>query len=177
MSETPYVQSRLGPNGLCNFPVHQVGFFMRGRIKWPYIKSFFHARYNNVIWLKLPYIKSFSSMSLIKSYFKRGRIMWTGLNDSKNVFLKNEITLRKSDHFRMHVIYMCTMLFDVDVLGRVKTPTRYVCETHKSPIMANSKYGQDHKDKYLDTSSLDASHGIVVCQSSLDIQFSLRDRL
>ena len=83
-------------------------------IKSPYIKSFFHARYNNVIW---------------------------------------------------------TMLFDVDVLGRVKTPTRYVCETHMPPIMANSKYGQDHKDKYLDTSSLDASHGIVVCQSSLDIQF------
>ena len=29
--------------------------------------------------------------------------------------------------------------------------TRCVCETQMPPIMANSKYGQGHKDNYLDT--------------------------
>ena len=32
--------------------------------------------------------------------------------------------------------------------------TRFVCETQMLPILANSKYGQGHKDKYLDTSTL-----------------------
>ena len=31
--------------------------------------------------------------------------------------------------------------------------TRCVYETQMPPIMANSKYGQCHKDKYLDTST------------------------
>ena len=30
--------------------------------------------------------------------------------------------------------------------------TRCVCETQMPPIMANSNEGQDHKDKYFDTS-------------------------
>ena len=29
--------------------------------------------------------------------------------------------------------------------------TKCVCETQMPPKMANSKYGQGHKDKYLDT--------------------------
>ena len=34
----------------------------------------------------------------------------------------------------------------------VKNKTRCVCETQMPPIMANSNKGQDHKDKYFDTS-------------------------
>ena len=34
----------------------------------------------------------------------------------------------------------------------LKVETRCVCETQMPPIMANSKDGQGHKDKYLDTS-------------------------
>ena len=35
---------------------------------------------------------------------------------------------------------------------REHVQTRCVCETQMPPIMANSKDGQGHKDKYLDTS-------------------------
>ena len=49
-------------------------------------------------------------------------------------FKEKEITLRKSDHFRMHVIYTYTMLFDVGALGRVKN-TNKICMfvKHKCP--------------------------------------------
>ena len=33
-----------------------------------------------------------------------------------------------------------------------KKKTRFVCETQMPPIMANSKDGQAHNDKYLNTS-------------------------
>ena len=38
-------------------------------------------------------------------------------------------------------------------LYQFQSNTRYVCKTQMPPIMANSKYGQAHKDNYLDTST------------------------
>ena len=41
--------------------------------------------------------------------------------------------------------------------------TRCVCETQMPPIMANSKDGQGHKDKYLDTSRKILSQEMLMC--------------
>ena len=41
--------------------------------------------------------------------------------------------------------------------------TRCVCETQMPPIMANSKDGQGHKDKYLDTSRIIVSEEMLMC--------------
>ena len=41
--------------------------------------------------------------------------------------------------------------------------TRCVCETQIPPIMANSKDGQGHKDKYLDTSRNILSQEMRMC--------------
>ena len=41
--------------------------------------------------------------------------------------------------------------------------TRCVCETQMHPIMANSKDGQGHKDKYLDTSRKILSQEMLTC--------------
>ena len=38
-----------------------------------------------------------------------------------------------------------------------------VCETQMPPIMANSKDGQGHKDKYLDTSRKILSREMLMC--------------
>ena len=44
-----------------------------------------------------------------------------------------------------------------------KYKTRCVCETQMPPIMANSKDGQGHKDKYLDTSRKILSQEMLMC--------------
>ena len=41
--------------------------------------------------------------------------------------------------------------------------TRFVCETQMSPIMANSKHGQGHKDKYIDASRKILSQEMLMC--------------
>ena len=41
--------------------------------------------------------------------------------------------------------------------------TRCVCETKMPPIMANSKDGQVHKDKYLNTSTKILSQEMLIC--------------
>ena len=41
--------------------------------------------------------------------------------------------------------------------------TRCVCETQMPPIMANSKDGQGHNDKYLDTSRKILSQEMLMC--------------
>ena len=41
--------------------------------------------------------------------------------------------------------------------------TRCVCETQMLPIMANSKDGQGHKDKYLATSRNILSQEMLMC--------------
>ena len=41
--------------------------------------------------------------------------------------------------------------------------TRCVCETQMPTIMANSKDGQGHKDKYLDTSRKIVSQEMLMC--------------
>ena len=42
--------------------------------------------------------------------------------------------------------------------------TRCVCETQMPPIMANSNEGQDHKDKYFDTSRKILSQEMTMCK-------------
>ena len=44
----------------------------------------------------------------------------------------------------------CEMKFYI--MSELNRKTRCVCETQMPPIMGNSKDGQGHKDKYLDTS-------------------------
>ena len=49
--------------------------------------------------------------------------------------------------------------------------TRCVCETQMPPIMANSKDGQGHKDKYLDTSRMIVSRNAHVQYESSNIYY------
>ena len=58
---------------------------------------------------------------------------------SKN---KNKKTSRKTVNF----------CWQIQANWKCSTKARWVCETQMPPIMANSKDGQGHKDKYLDTS-------------------------
>ena len=50
-----------------------------------------------------------------------------------------------------------------DVNTKYQQQTRCVCETQMPPIMANSKDGQGHKDKYLDTSRKILSQKMLMC--------------
>ena len=55
--------------------------------------------------------------------------------------------------------------FNIQILfsTRVHTKTRCVCETQMPQIMTNSKDGQGHKDKYLDTSRKILSQEMLMC--------------
>ena len=52
--------------------------------------------------------------------------------------------------------------------------TRCVCETQMPPIMANSNEGQDHKDKYFDTSRKILSQEITMYNMEAFSILSLR---
>ena len=53
--------------------------------------------------------------------------------------------------------------------------TRCVCETQMPPIMANSNEGQDHKDKYFDTSRKILSQETTMYNMEAFSIFSLRN--
>ena len=52
---------------------------------------------------------------------------------------------------------------ELDLFSINMYKTRCVCETQMPPIMANSKDGQGHKDKYLDTSRKILSREMLMC--------------
>ena len=54
--------------------------------------------------------------------------------------------------------------------------TRCVCETQMPPIMANSNNGQDHKDKYFDTSRNILSQEMTICNMEALIFYFLESR-
>ena len=53
--------------------------------------------------------------------------------------------------------------------------TRCVCDTQMPPIMANSKDGQGHKDKYLDTSKKNLVTRIAHVQYESSIKYLLKN--
>ena len=52
--------------------------------------------------------------------------------------------------------------------------TRCVCETQMPPIMANSNEGQDHKDKYFDTSRKILSQEMTIYNMEALVSYFLR---
>ena len=50
-----------------------------------------------------------------------------------------------------------------DNLSFCRSKTGCVCETQMPSIMTNSKDGQVHKDKYLDTSTKILSQEMIIC--------------
>ena len=107
---------------------------------FPYIKSgFFYARWNNVNWIK-----------------------W-----------QQKCVLKKGDYAEKvwPFPYAC-YIYVHDVIWRWRSGSckkhqqdLHVCETQMPLIMANSKYGQDHKDKYLDTKDLVSRNAHVQYES------------
>ena len=59
-------------------------------------------------------------------------------------------------------------------MAKFKMKTRCVCETQMPPIMANSNEGQDHKDKYFDTSRKILSQEMTMYNMEAFSIFSLR---
>ena len=112
----------------------------------------------------------------ISSFFKRVRILWTGLNDNKNVFKKKGDYAEKVWPFP----YAC-YIYVQDIIWRLRSGSckkhqqdMHVCETQMPTIVANSNYGQDHKDigqgqrtrsQYLDTKDLVSRNAHVQYES------------
>ena len=77
------------------------------------------------------------------------------------------------DHMRKFPTSLSKAIFYTSTSVLKKNQTRCVCETQMPLIMDNSKDGQDHKDKYFDTSRKILSQEMTMCNMAALIFYIL----